>query len=61
MHDDFDLLSLNRPAGNGQANDPDDIAALDDSLRRIDAYAPPPEYADAPQRDATEPMIDALV
>jgi len=55
------LLSLNRPAGNGQANDPDDIAALDDSLRRIDAYAPPPEYADAPQRYATEPMIDALV
>jgi hypothetical protein len=35
--DELDLLSLNAPAGNGQTNDPADIAALDNSLRRIDA------------------------
>jgi peptidoglycan hydrolase-like protein with peptidoglycan-binding domain len=60
MIDDFDLLSLTAPAGNGQTNDPSDIAALDNSLRRIDVYAPPPEYAREPQRYATEPMIRAL-
>lgn len=60
MYDEIDLLSLRAPAGNGQENDPDDIAALDSALRRIDAYTPPPEYAAGPQRYATEPMIDAL-
>jgi hypothetical protein len=29
-------------------------------LRKINAYSPPPEYADNPQRYATEPMIGAL-
>ena len=38
MYDELDLLSLRAPAGNGQANDPNDIAALDGALRRIDAY-----------------------
>ena len=60
MYDELDLLSLGAPAGNGQENDPDDIAALDGALRRINAYTPPPEYADGPQRYATEPMINAL-
>jgi hypothetical protein len=60
MFDELDLLTLNAPAGNGQINDPADIAALDDSLRRINAYAPPLEYANEPQRYATEPMINAL-
>jgi hypothetical protein len=60
MLDELDLLSLNAPAGTGQTNDPADIAALDNSLRRIDTYTPPPEYADEPQRYATEPMIRAL-
>lgn len=55
-----DLLSLRTPAGNGQANNPDDIEALDTSLRRIGAYEPPPEYADVPQRYATAPMTAAL-
>ncbi len=56
----FDFLSLRAPAGNGQANDPGDIGALDNALRRIDAYSPPPEYAAEPQPYATEPMIRAL-
>lgn len=60
MLDELDLLSLNAPAGNGQTNDPADIAALDNSLRRIDVYTPPPEYAREPQRYTTEPMIHAL-
>jgi hypothetical protein len=60
MIDELDLLTLDAPAGNGQTNDPADIAALDNSLRRIEAYAPPPEYAREPQRYATEPMIRAL-
>ncbi len=46
--------------GKGQENNPDDVEALDGRLRSIRAYAPPPEYADNPQRYATEPMISAL-
>jgi len=60
MLDELDLLTLNAPAGTGQINDPADIAALDNGLRRIDAYTPPPEYAGEPQAYATEPMINAL-
>ena len=60
MIDELELLSLGGAAGNGQANDPADIAALDNSLRRIDAYTPPPEYAGEPQSYATESMIHAL-
>ncbi|MBL8663036.1 MAG: hypothetical protein JNM29_09430, partial [Candidatus Odyssella sp.] len=60
MRDPLDLLTLHAPAGNGQANDPADIAALDASLRRIEAYTPPPEYAAEPQRYPTAPMIRAL-
>jgi hypothetical protein len=60
MIDELDLLYLGAPAGNGQANDPTDIAALDNSLRRIEAYTPPPEYVGEPQRYATEPMIRSL-
>ena len=53
-------LSLNNPVGSGQANDPDDVYALDTALREIDVYDPPPEYADEPQRYATAPMNEAL-
>ncbi|HEY7610279.1 MAG TPA: peptidoglycan-binding domain-containing protein [Alphaproteobacteria bacterium] len=60
MNDDLDLLSLQGPVGKGQENNPDDIEALDGALRIIRAYEPPPEYADYPQRYATEPMIGAL-
>ncbi len=60
MIDDLDLLYLQAPVGKGQENNPDDIEALDGRLRKVGAYAPPPEYADSPQRYATEPMIDAL-
>lgn len=60
MLDPLELLDLHAPAGNGQANDPADIAALDGSLRRIEAYTPPPEYAAAPQRYATGQMVRAL-
>ena len=60
MLDALDLLTLHAPAGNGQVNDPADIAALDASLRRIEAYTPPPEYADEPQRYPTAPLIRAL-
>jgi hypothetical protein len=60
MSADFDLLSPQRPVGTGQENNPDDVEALDDALRAIRAYEPPPEYADGPQRYATEPMIGAL-
>ncbi|MFO0987986.1 MAG: peptidoglycan-binding domain-containing protein [Alphaproteobacteria bacterium] len=60
MRDALDLLTLHAPAGNGQVNDPADIAALDASLRRIEAYTPPPEYAAEPQRYPTAPLIRAL-
>jgi hypothetical protein len=60
MNDEFDLLSLSAPVGRGQENNPEDIEALDGSLRKIGAYAPPPEYAGNTQRYATEPMIGAL-
>lgn len=60
MLDDFELLALRAPAGAGQENDPGDIEALDLALRRARLYEPPPEYADAPQRYATETMIDAV-
>jgi hypothetical protein len=54
------LLSLNNPVGSGQTSDPDDVYALDNALRAIDAYDPPPEYAAEPQRYATAPMNEAL-
>lgn len=60
MLDALDLLTLHAPAGNGQVNEPADIAALDASLRRIEAYTPPPEYAAEPQRYPTAPLIRAL-
>lgn len=60
MLDQLELLTLRAPAGNGQRNNPRDIAALDNALRRIDAYKPPSEYADEPQSYATAPMIRAL-
>lgn len=60
MNYDFELLSLQSPVGKGQENNPDDIEAIDARLRKINAYSPPPEYADNPQRYATEPMVDAL-
>ena len=60
MADEFELLSLSAPAGNGQENDPEDIYALDSALRRTDSYDPPPEYANEPQRYTTAPMIGAL-
>lgn len=53
-------LILNGPVGSGQTNDPDDVYAFDNALRKIGAYAPPPEYAAEPQRYPTEPMIHAL-
>jgi hypothetical protein len=60
MIDDFGLLYLNAPVGKGQENNPADVEALDERLRKIGAYSAPPEYADNPQRYATEPMIGAL-
>jgi hypothetical protein len=60
MIDDFELLNLRSPVGKGQENDPSDVEALDDRLRKVGAYSPPPEYADNPQRYATEPMIGSL-
>ena len=60
MIDDFGLLYLNAPVGKGQENNPYDVEALDDRLRKIGAYSAPPEYADNPQRYATESMIGAL-
>lgn len=60
MIDDLELLNLQSPVGKGQENEPSDVAALDDRLRKIGAYSPPPEYSDNPQRYATEPMIGAL-
>src|SRR5689334_20029552 len=60
MIDDLELLYLQAPVGKGQENNPDDVEAFDGRLRKVGAYAPPPEYADNPQRYATEPMIDAL-
>jgi len=60
MANEYGLLSLSAPVGKGQENRPDDVAALDNGLRQIDAYIPPPEYADGPQRYATEPVIAAL-
>lgn len=60
MDDDLGLLSLLSPAGNGQENRPDDVEALDGALRQIDAYRPPAEYSDGPQRYPTEPFIGAI-
>lgn len=60
MADQFELLSLSAPAGNGQENDPEDTYALDGALRGTDSYDPPPGYADEPQRYATASMIGAL-
>src|SRR5689334_1890623 len=54
------ILSLSGPVGSGQANNPDDVYALDDALRETNAYDPPPEYAHEPQRYATAPMNEAL-
>jgi hypothetical protein len=60
MFEDLDLLYLQAPVGKGQENNPDDVEALDGTLRKINAYAPPAEYADNAQRYTTEPMIGAL-
>lgn len=54
------ILSLSGPVGSGQANNPDDVYALDNALRETNAYDPPPEYAHEPQRHATAPMNEAL-
>ena len=55
-----DLLDLNGGVGRGQGNNEDDVFATDNALREIGVYTPPPEYASAPQRYTTEPMVDAL-
>lgn len=60
MIDDLELLYLQSPVGKGQENNPEDVEALDDRLRRIKAYIPPAEYLESAQRYATEPMIGAL-
>lgn len=60
MSREFGLLALSAPVEIGQENRPDDVAALDDKLRITGEYVPPPEYADGPQRYATEPMINVV-
>lgn len=60
MVDLVPYLRLRAPVGDGQENNPDDVEALDGAIRRIDAYSPPPEYRDGPQRYTTTPMIDAV-
>lgn len=60
MIDDLELLYLQSPVGKGQENNPEDVEALDDRLRKIKAYIPPAEYQENAQRYATEPMIGAL-
>lgn len=56
----YDTLHLKSGVGRGQENDETDVAAMDNSLRKVGAYSPPPEYADGPQRYITEPAVDAL-
>lgn len=53
------LLKLSGSVGPSQQNDERDVAAFDNALREIGAYAPPVEYADQPQRYLTEPVVDA--
>lgn len=60
MIDDLDWLYLQGPVGKGQENNPKDVEALDDRLRKVNAYVPPAEYAESAQHYATEPMIGAL-
>lgn len=60
MVDPVPYLRLGAPVGAGRENTPDDVEALDWAMRRIDSYAPPPEYRSGPQRYATTPMIDAV-
>ncbi len=54
------LLNLMNGVGRGQENNEDDVFAIDNALREIGAYTPPPEYALEPQRYTTGPMVDAL-
>jgi len=54
------MLRLGKSVGSGQRNDEDDVEAFDNAMREIGAYTPPSEYAMAPQRYLTEPVVDAL-
>lgn len=54
------ILQLSGGVGRGQENNEDDVSAIDNTLREIGAYVPPPEYASEPQRYTTEPMVNAL-
>ncbi len=54
------VLELRSSVGKGQENDPEDVFALDSSLRQIGAYSPPPEYREQPQYFMTGPVIAAL-
>ena len=60
MVDPIPYLRLGAPVGDGQENNPDDVEALDWAIRQIEAYSPPPEYRERPQRYPTTPMINAV-